>query len=59
MRSFQDTAETCKQSFISGFSVCMTVPLNKRICKIPLKIIIGASYYNCPQCENLTKKSQK
>ena len=27
MRSFQDTFQTRKQSFISAFSVCMTVPL--------------------------------
>ena len=28
MRSFQDTFETRKQSFISAFLMCMTVPLN-------------------------------
>ena len=28
MRNFQDTFETRKQSFISGFSICMTVSLN-------------------------------
>ena len=27
MQNFQDTFETCKQSFTSAFSVCMTVPL--------------------------------
>ena len=27
MRKFQDTFETRKQSFISVFSICMTVPL--------------------------------
>ena len=27
MRNFQDTFETRKQSFISVFSICMTVPL--------------------------------
>ena len=26
MRNCQDTFETCKQSFISVFSICMTVP---------------------------------
>ena len=26
MRNFHDTFETCKQSFICTFSVCMTVP---------------------------------
>ena len=29
MKNFQDTSETRKQSFISAFSICMTVPLNK------------------------------
>ena len=28
MQNFQDTFETCKQSLISLFSICMTVPLN-------------------------------
>ena len=27
MQNFQDTFETRKQSFISVFSICMTVPL--------------------------------
>ena len=27
MRNFQDSFETRKQSFISGFSICMTVDL--------------------------------
>ena len=29
MRNFHDTFETRKQSFISAFSICMTVPLMK------------------------------
>ena len=28
MRNFQDTFETRKRSFISAFSICMTVPLS-------------------------------
>ena len=28
MQNFQDTFETRKRSFISAFSICMTVPLN-------------------------------
>ena len=28
MRNFQDTFETPKRSFISAFSICMTVPLS-------------------------------
>ena len=27
MQNFQDTFETLKRSFISAYSVCMTVPL--------------------------------
>ena len=27
MQNFQDTFETRKQSFVSVFSICMTVPL--------------------------------
>ena len=30
MRNFQDNFETHKQSFISAFSFCMTVPLSKQ-----------------------------
>ena len=29
MRSFQETFETRKQSFISAFSICMALPLTK------------------------------
>ena len=29
MRNFQDTFETRKQSLVSAFSICMTVPLSK------------------------------
>ena len=29
MRNFQDTYETRKRSFISAFSICMTVPLKE------------------------------
>ena len=29
MGNFQDTFETLKRSFISDFSICMTVPLIK------------------------------
>ena len=30
MQNFQDTFETRKQSFLSDFSICMTVPLKYR-----------------------------
>ena len=37
MRNFQDTFETHKRSFISVFSICMTVPLTanmmSEVCK--------------------------
>ena len=29
MRNFHDTFETSKQSFISAFLICMTVPLRE------------------------------
>ena len=29
MQNVQDIFETCKQSFISAFSICMTVPLTE------------------------------
>ena len=41
MRIFQDTLETRKQSFISAFSICMTVTLkycNFKASKIPWKV---------------------
>ena len=28
MRNFSDTFDTCKRLFVSGFSICMTVPLS-------------------------------
>ena len=31
MRNFQDSFETRKRSFISAFSICMTVPLSNHI----------------------------
>ena len=31
MRNFQDTFETRKRSFISAFSICMTVPLRSKL----------------------------
>ena len=31
MRNFQDTCETRKGSFISAFSICMTVPLSNEL----------------------------
>ena len=37
MRNFQDTFETLKQSFISAFSICMTVPLNQKLKNVFLK----------------------
>ena len=29
MRNFQDAFETRKRLFVSAFSICMTVPLNR------------------------------
>ena len=36
MRNFQDTFETCKRSFISTFSISMTVPLTFLVNKCKL-----------------------
>ena len=29
MRNFQDTFETSKRSFVSAFSICMTIPITE------------------------------
>ena len=34
MRNFQGTSETLKRSFISAFSICMTVPLKSKLFEI-------------------------
>ena len=34
MQNFHDTFDICERSFISGFSVCMTVPLSTNLTKI-------------------------
>ena len=39
MQNFQNTFETLKQSFFSAFSICMTVPLNKKAWNICLLFI--------------------
>ena len=49
MRNFQDIFETRKRTFISAFSVCMTVPLmwpfNNRI-TVNIEIAVSASYFH-------------
>ena len=42
MRNFQNNFETFKQSFISAFSICMTVPL-KSDSHLPKKTFLFAS----------------
>ena len=48
MRNFEDVFKTCKRSFISAFSICMTVPLrsnhSKFISKELNKLYLGLSY---------------
>ena len=48
MQNFQDTFETRKRSFISAFSICMTVPLKagwqKWMMFILLDVLIAAKY---------------
>ena len=55
MRNFQDTFETRKQSFVSAFLICMTVPLNvlfiyfiqpTQICQIPHANFESASQFS-------------
>ena len=40
MQNFQDTFETRKQSFISAFSICMTVPI-KQFKQLIFRLIIA------------------
>ena len=49
MRNFQDTFETSKRSFTSAFSICMTVPLMKKV--LVLTVIISLYFSE-------TKKNQ-
>ena len=37
MQNFQDAFETRKRSFISAFSICMTVPLSKAFEKVVIE----------------------
>ena len=53
MRNFQDTFETCKQSFISVFSVCMTIPLSI------LFIFQETPLHSCFRILELTVKTSK
>ena len=46
MRNFQDTFETRKRSFISTFSICMTVPLKKVSAKLLSDLVIF-SMFSC------------
>ena len=39
MPNFQDPFEACKKSFISAFSICMTVPLNDRLIGFYLSLL--------------------
>ena len=46
MQNFQDSFETHKRSFISAFSICMTVPLRKEIvCEINFSNICDSLPY--------------
>ena len=65
MRSFQDTSETRKQSFISAFSICMTVPLRRNSqwrsrskVKMPLNSFGKIQYIRTRVC-NLVKSYEK
>ena len=41
MQNFQGTFETCKQSFISAFLICMTVPLNPVLVLLLVNFVSG------------------
>ena len=45
MRNFQDAFETRKRSFISAFSICMTVPLSTNPSGILIKIKLKKKLY--------------
>ena len=53
MRNFQDTPEPCKRSFISSFSICMTVPLITEAYLEPNRIsmmkLLAVNYF-CEKC---------
>ena len=48
MQNFQDTFQTRKQSFISAFSICMTVPLtfSKSLLKLFAEVCISLTREN-------------
>ena len=52
MRSFQDTFETRKRSFISAISICMTVPLN--LMEYSMKILGVHMPYNKKLEDNMS-----
>ena len=43
MRNFQDTFKTFKRSFISAFSVCMTVPLKYHNNQLGTDLLLSAN----------------
>ena len=47
MRNFQDTFETRKPSFISAFSICMTVTLNRNSALTKLPTLNGNTTNVC------------
>ena len=46
MRNFKDTFETHKRSYISAFSICMTVPLITNIYQYVADDIIAFSHFH-------------
>ena len=49
MRNFQDTFQTCRRSFISTFSICMTIPLTKTVDLVAFteEILNGKLHFLC------------
>ena len=59
MENFRDAFETCKRPFISTFSICMTVPLNKNFEKKLNGHFTGKYLLIQPQEVNFPRKITK
>ena len=59
MRNFRDAFETRKRSFMSTFSICMTVSLNKNLQKKLNGHVTGKYLLIQPQEVNFSRKMTK
>ena len=53
MRNFQDTFETRKRSFISTFSICMTVPLKEELARYFINALVFSDRKSLSTSKNL------